>query len=270
MGANQLKILILFFGIIILNSCNHYYYVPNEGTLLTLDEKKDLQASIGLGSFLGSGGSLSTQVAYSPIKHLGLQSSYFRARASGYNEDGDGKASGIGYIANLAAGSYYFFPLKKDEEESSNELEAKAAQGGLLIDFYTGFESGEVSNNYSKQGRSQLHFNKVFIQGGLHWQGSIIGFDLVIKMGNLDFKNGSLNGAVGDNDLTELQEVELNDPYDFIESSWRLHIKRNYMKFFFTQTFLNSSKLQYVKFSDRSSHIGLIFDINNFFKKRRN
>ena len=247
---------------IILSSCNHYYYVPNEGSLLALDEKKDIKASFGLGSFLGSGGSLSSQVGYSPIKHLGIQSSFFWAEASG--QKNGSTASGNGYIANGAIGSYYFFSLKKSRMVQSQYSETS----GLLVDFYVGFEKGKVSNYYSKAVESHLDFNKLFIQGGLHWQGPTIGFDFAIKAGNLDFKDGILDGAAGDENLSEFQNIEENDPFDFIESSWRFHIRRKKIKFFFTQTFLSSSKLQYVNFSDRSSHIGVILDINDFFTKK--
>ena len=57
-----------FLGFFLCSSCTHYYYAPEDGNLLALNEKGDLRATAATGFALSDYGSgiYSFQAGYSP------------------------------------------------------------------------------------------------------------------------------------------------------------------------------------------------------------
>ncbi|MFT5764647.1 MAG: hypothetical protein ACI8X3_002078, partial [Saprospiraceae bacterium] len=173
-------------------SCSHNYYAPNEGVLLALNEKNDVKVSVGGGENSSYNNdeesTFSLQGGYSPINHLGVQSSYFTYKGKG-TQNGVAE-SGNGFIANAAIGTYYRFPLKKNRSGRERLPDNLAMQRSILIDFYGGYAKGKVHNYYNPSTNSHFEFNKRFIQLGFHWQGRILGIDFTSKFGNLDYSTG--------------------------------------------------------------------------------
>ncbi len=257
----------LFIAIaFLLNSCSHYYYAPNEGALLALNEKNDLKVSAGKSNSSDDREfNYSLQVGYSPIKHLGIQSSYFNYRESGVRNSFT--ESGNGHISTAAIGTYYFFPTKKIGRRP-DLVNNYTMNRGILIDLYAGRSNGSVNNYYTLNSSSHFDFNKTYGQFGFHWQGRVFGINYVSKFGVLDFKNGTVNGKISQEHLADIMDVEKNDTYNFRENSIRFHIGVKHARFFITGTWFNSPKSAEVKFVESTLHGGVIIEIDEFFKKK--
>ena len=250
------------------SSCSHYYYAPNEGTLLALNEKNDLKLSAG-GNLGGdeNESNFSFQAGYSPIKHLGIQSSFFSYKKRG-EKDGVTE-SGNGFISNAAIGAYYFLPTKRISKRRELIVNGPVMQRGVMFDLYAGYAKGEVHNYYEPNTSSHFDFNKSFAQLGIHWQGKIYGISFVSKFGVLDYKNGDVNGKISEEHLADVMDIEKYDTYAFRENSLRFSLGIQHARFFLTTTWLNSSKLDKVKFIDNTVHAGVILELDEFFRKRR-
>lgn len=249
---------------LLLSSCSHYYYAPNEGSVLALNEQHDLKVSYGNGNSSENSSSESLMLGYSPLPFLGLQGSYFGVNVP-VNDEG---ASGSGHILNGAIGGYYFFPLEKNYDGKERIPNVIGLDRGFLLDLYFGYAEGSVENYYDITNSSQFNFSKKFIQGGVHFQGRVIGFDCVIKGGNLDYNNGVVNGRLTEEHLEEIQSIQRNDTYDFMEATFRVHFGIKHARLFFSSTTFDSSKLNNVKFIKNTNHFGIIIEIDELFRKK--
>ena len=169
---SQLHLLMLV--IFTLNSCSHSYYAPNAGDNLKLSEAKDLKISAS-GATNGEldvyGNNLkhrNFKIGYSPINHLGIIGSHFQIESIESNTK-----YGNGQLTYFGIGSYYF--LKKRNTTNKITKSKYGVKPGVLFDIYGGYGKGNVLNVYSEGGSSDLSFRKYFLQGGIHWNGKILG-----------------------------------------------------------------------------------------------
>jgi len=170
--------LYLFVSVLFFASCgsaSHHFYATDEGNLLALREEKDIKVSAGYTPHVNSlpGNNISAQVGYSPIKHLGIQSSFFRIRNS-FTGAEDIAKNVYQYNFSGAVGGYFFKPAKaievfSDEEEGLTSFESSPEGKGLLFDGYVGYSRGAVNNFYfGETGKIELDFQKFYVQGGFH------------------------------------------------------------------------------------------------------
>jgi len=252
----------LVFGCLVCSSCTHYYYAPEEGNLLALNEKGDLRVSASLGVAPSDSRNtfIAFQAGYSPSKNIAFQFSYSRLN-NFYNNEKIGKI----YIASGAIGFYHFKEFERLNEETPDNF----SKQGLLFDAYLGYGIGEVHNYYFGGGRSNFIFSKTYFQGGFHWQGKIIGIDIVGRIVRLDYNKGILSGNIDNSHWFAIDRLSENNPYFLFESSSRLHFGNKYVKFFFSQTMVfpqfYSSNIDYLV---KSFHIGALVDIDSFFEKK--
>ncbi len=257
-----------FLLFVLCSSCNQYYYAPNEGAILALSESQDAKVSFGIGPHGDQEGSnASLQIGYSPIKYLALQSSYFQF--SGDRLINETLTTGNSRIINGAIGTYKFFPMKRSYDREETIPLTVGMPRGLLVDFYAGYGDGNVNTYYEVPASSHFEFNKKFLQAGVHWQGRIVGVDMVLKSGVLDFSAGEIIGNLGSANLKDVQNIELNDTYDFRESTIRVHLGIRHARLFVSRSWFNSSKFKNVAFLESTFHFGTIIEIDEFFRKRK-
>ncbi len=254
-------------GFLFMTSCTHYYYAPNEGTSLALTEKHDAKVSYGVGAGGNNRNHKSFQIGYSPINHIGIQASYFSGDAEGV-QDGITER-GDGQISNIALGTYYFYPTNSKIYKIEKRETLLGMKRGFLFDLYVGRGTGNVNNFYAPPASSHFDFNKTWGQGGIHWQGRFVGIDMVFKVGVLDFKNVEINGRLEESTLIDIENVIEYDTYNFRESTIKIHFGIRHLRYFITTTWLNTSNASDVKFIDNVTHIGVMIDIDEFFKKRK-
>lgn len=241
---------------------------------MNLSEKGDIKVSAGVsGAGDGDGtdkeNAFSLQAGYSPVKHLGIQGSLFRLERKGSNENEE-TTRGKGHIASGAIGGYYFldFPLhtrKRIKRHAHLNIEE-----GFLFDLYAGYGAGSVYNQYAAGSTSDFNFHKLYLQGGIHVQGRRIGFDYVFKAVHLDFDNGFVNGKIETENYQEIQKISQNNPFFFVENSFRLTYGIKQCRFFFTTSVIGNTREKIgFDFIDSSVHFGLLLDIDEIFRKRR-
>lgn len=240
---------------------SNQYYAPNSGTELALNEKNDFKISASATELTNidydsDNSNCSLLLGYSPMKHLGVQSSFFKlGKVSKYNQ------SGNLYFADIAIGSYYFIPLKKMTKASDILSEELGMKRGLLFDFYAGYGKGMINHDYSVFSSSQLHYRKIYLQLGLHLQGRVAGFDYVHKFGNLDYQTGTIVAfsRLDETEQIPIQEVLSFDTYPIREVTVRFHAGTKFARFFITMSWLHRGGRYAV---NNSSFIGVLFDID--------
>lgn len=266
--------LLLYFSFL-LSSCTHYYYAPDEGHLMSLNEKGDVKISGGVSETNDDeDNNFNLQAGYSPINHLGLQASHFSLKRTG------GKSNvivprGNGYITSGAIGTYYFFENNKIRKVARRKDKKQLIpdylkmKKGVLLDLYAGYGKGEVFNTYSNGAYTQFNFQKSYIQGGIHWQGKLIGISYVFKAVKLDYQNGIVLKELEPDDLEAIQSLSAHNPFSFVEHSFRIHFGLRQGRFYLSSTGISKKPDEIgLSFIDSSHHIGLIIEIDEFFKKR--
>lgn len=248
------------------SSCNHYYYAPNEGANLVLQEKNDAKVSFGTGGggANSSGDNYSLVAGYSPLNHLGVQSSYFRLNV---DETSSG-AAGKGEIWSLAIGGYYFIDREDISIEDEFRHDQLSMRRSIILDIYGGLERGNVTNHYDFRSESFFTFEKRFLQLGGHFQGQRYGADIVFKGGTLDYKTARITGPVDDSNLREIETVLENDTYPFLETSMRVHFGFRQGRLFFNWTRLRSPRPANVNFINGMTQVGFIIEIDELFREK--
>ena len=252
----------VIIGCFLCCSCTHYYYAPEDGNLLALNEKGDLRASasVGIGLSEYESGIYSFQAGYSPANKFGIQAQYFRLKSYANRE-----VLGKIYIASAAAGFYHFI----DFENANKSASPKHNKQGILFDAYLGGGIGQVHNYYFGGGESNFTFNKTYLQGGFHWQGKYVGISVTGRLVRLDYDKGVLSGNIEDWEWDTIDRITNFNPYTFLETSSRFHVGSKHLKFFVSHAtvfpdFYDSN----VEFLHESFQIGIFADIDSFFDKK--
>lgn len=259
-------------------SCNHYYYAPEEGHLLTLSEKGDAKISVGGNSTNEDGNdskgtNFTLQAGYSPINHLGIQGSYFSLKRKGVSSFEE-LGSGNGFIASGAIGTYLFiennFQRKRKKVVKTYVEPHLKMKKGFLLDLYGGYSLGKVHNYYSKTTDSHLSFRKIYLQGGLHINGKVMGLSYTLKGVRLDYEKAVLNGDMEESEILNIQDITKANPFFLIENSLRFHLGIRQFRFFMTVNFMNDSYDEdSLDFLDSTFDAGIILELDEIFTKER-
>ena len=227
--------LYLFVSVLFFASCgsaSHHFYATDEGNILALREEKDLKASGGYTPHLNSlpGNNINAQVGYSPIKHLGIQSSFFRIRNS-FKGVEDIAKNVYQYNFSGAVGGYYFKSAKAkeifgDDEDGLTSFESATEGKGLLFDGYIGYSRGAVDNFYfGETGKVELDFQKFYVQGGFHIFLDKVGASFTLRGGQLNYLDSSkANGKLSASQLRKVEIIEENNPFLFLESALKISV----------------------------------------------
>lgn len=271
--------LFLFLGVLFFSSCgsaNHHYYATDEGNLLALREKKDLKVSAGVTPHLNSlpGNNFDVQAGYSPIKHLGIQASYFRMRNS-FKGPEDIRKNVYENMFSAAVGGYFFKPAKEtvyymDDTEADNDYVAPAGKG-LLFDGYVGYSRGSVDNHFFEEtGRIELDFQKFYLQGGVHIFLDKIGASFSLRYANLAYLNSSkATGKLSTAELGKIMKVEDNSPFNFLESALKISLGKPQAPFraYLTIAGVYDFGDAFLEVQPSTMQIGVVADIQHFLKK---
>ena len=261
---NKLVILIFFAASLLpVSSSCQYYYSPNEASTLTLNEKNDLKFSFASGSDKQSSSNFSLQAGYSPIKHLGIRYSSYSIK----NNFGDHQSLN-GSIIGGAIGTYFFHSSETVSKAiSKSRYSNLLLKNSVLLDVYLGYEQGGITNNYNVDRQSQLDFKKTFVEGGVHLEGGIFGFDFLLKRGVLDFSKGSVTHYIGD--IVDLEDIERYDTYNFTETTVRFRMGIKYGSVYISQAKFRTKKADQIRIVDTAYHFGMILNIDDFFRKKK-
>ena len=246
-------------------SCNHYYYLPNDGTMLMLEEKGDIKISGGTNNEITV-----VQAGFSPIKHLAVGANYLNVKVIGNGTNFSSPSLGTvvnpegkGFLLNGSVGGYYFRKSKQPLSESLFANVNNTRTRGILFDLHAGYGRGRVNNTYSSSGSSKFDFQKYFIQPGIHFQGRIMSFSTVLKFSHLNYFKGEAIGNIPPQDIVEIYSVEATNPFNLLEPTFRYHIGFRYGTFYMSTTFLETlNDSSSGKFKTSQASVGIIVDID--------
>ncbi len=279
-NQNHVIGLFLFLAILILSSCggaSHHFYATDEGNLLALKEEKDLKVSAGYMPHLNSlpGNNLNVQAAYSPIKHLGIYTNYFRIR-NAFDGDEEIQQNVYQYHFGAAIGGYIY---KQPEAETEVADEDKLIEQytypkgkGLLFDAYLGYNQGRNKNYFFEEtGTIDIPFQKFYLQGGAHIFMDRINASFALKYSRLNFLDGEAFGKLTNLQLKKVEVVEKQNPFDFLESSLKVAYGKaeNPFQAYITIAGIYDFGDAFLEIQPSTMQVGITADIDHFFGKKK-
>ncbi|MFK7775324.1 MAG: hypothetical protein AB8F94_24505 [Saprospiraceae bacterium] len=253
-------------------SCSNYYYSPNDGDLVTLRKQHDTHIS-GSSNLAGNENKklVNIQAGYSPINHLAFAGSYFKTS----DRSNDGQRFGNGSILNGSIGGYYFIFVEESLFFSkSNNRNSRYPnlnmESGILLDLYVGMGKGEVNNLYREGGSSQFKFQKNYVQMGFHYIKPNWGVSYNVRRGWLNYSDGKVYNQIkiDQSDLKKFQDLTINNSFNLIEHSFRLHAGISHVRYFFNvSSVIESAELKDLGVGNDNFNVGFIIEIDEFFRK---
>ncbi|MFK8006263.1 MAG: hypothetical protein AB8H03_07830 [Saprospiraceae bacterium] len=254
-------LLFLFF----FSSCSHKYYAPNDGEFLVLTKRNDLHVSQSING--GNLTSTSTQLGFSPVKHLGLTGSFFKIKGERNNpSDNTFQRKGDGTIWNTAVGGYY--PFLFDANNDVTSLFDESQQSGVLADIYFGYGKGEVNNYYEIGGSTHFKFDKKYVQLGAHLILEKVNVGYQFRLGRLNYSEGKILGQATSLTMESFNSLNEKNNFKIIEQAFQFSYGIRHFRIQFTSTgVVNNKNLNKLGIKRTNTTIGIILEIDEFFRK---
>lgn len=184
-------------ALLLSGACTHYYYAPN--TLQTPFLQKQHDARVGFGQIAGdefSGYEL--HATYSPLKHAAIMVNHMYVAG----DDNSADESGKGRLSEIALGAY-----------------APAGRYSSFS-FFGGWGGGKVVNTYASGGRSDLRFERIFIQPTYAFQARWVRLGAAIRLNRLRYTRGDIDLEIGEPDVTFIRNIERDSPLFIPETNF--------------------------------------------------
>lgn len=231
--------------------CTQTVFSHSGAKHLPLKEKNDFQIATDF---------YSVQIGYSPIKHLGIQGSYFNE-----NKKDNHFENGILYfcskenrIADIAVGGYYSF-LQKNKNTNAN----------ILLSGYLGYGQGTLNRDFMDKSGYQFALSNFSQQASVQYLATRFQLGYFLKREVNDLKEGSFifgdnpnDGArtfiaIVDSDLEVYYSSTLKAAFD-LDLIW-----------LFSNITWNHRNESFNFYPNRIIQGGFALDINKFYKKIR-
>ena len=260
------------------------YFIPHEANALKLTKKHDLVAtgSVGLNTFSYDYFNPITfdfvnyqveqwsgnfQVAYSPIKHLGVFGSHARMRS--WQENNNSNVFHKSHLTSVGVGTYYgtkFLqrPLDKILPGRKEKFDK------IVLDLYGGYTVGKLQNNFFRAiGNDEFNIHKLYFQAGLHWEVGNLGLSFLHKRGIGTYPRGTVNGEGPFSQSFKVQKILDNNQINFTETSFQLDYKRNLIGFYAQYTLNRVEEFGYLGSPEYVFNFGVTVDIHNIKNQRK-
>ncbi|MBK6929357.1 MAG: hypothetical protein IPH12_00260 [Saprospirales bacterium] len=178
-------------ALLLCDGCTHYYYAPNSLQTPFLQQRGDTRVSLG---FIGGDefNGFEAHAAYSPIRYGAVMVNYFQVQ-SNYS-DNTASDWGRGRLTEVALGAYY------------------PAHKYLSFSLFAGWGGGRVLNSYTDGAKSDLHFERRFIQPGFAVQGKWARVGMAFRFNRLKYLHGDIDLEIGEPHLTTIGNIEEASP----------------------------------------------------------
>lgn len=219
--------IVIFFSITAFSQSPYIYDLPATAHCLKLKEKGDLSLAMGTSfqnsdsNFLGEANdgrprqlyfykhrinTSNFQLGYSLLPHLSISLFHDRAKTSNNNENTNllNTIFHTSHLTGIGIGTYHSFKLGRKSESTEENQSTK--NRSVLIDLHGGYSRGQIENQYFiyDAGNVSLNVQKVYLQSGIHFIGKHLDFSYMLKLGQINYLNGVINGKI---DLADFQTI---------------------------------------------------------------
>ncbi len=262
-------------SVLLMSSCNRYFYAPTDALMMGLQEKGDVKVSGGydqstIDVFDSSvrRRNLNFQLAVSPIKNIGVQGNYTSFRDSPRNKLSTTEELSEADFTEFAAGYYWIINEGSSSFEKGNQL---------VWENYLGTGWGQIRYQRNTLGSSELNLNKFFLQSYFYYQyQKNFSIGIAFRPTWVSYQDATITGSYPTDDILDLQSLEALTPIFFFETGFRLQGGWDEVKFFVSSVFSNSSISAQDFIDSNFSHInsvasiGIIIEPDEIFRKAKN
>jgi len=243
------------------------FYVPNHANLVALNQQNDFHISVAINPFFQTKKLSNLQVGYSPIKHLGIASSYFTSNH--LNKDFNILTENKTW--DIAIGGYLFHSTRASKN-STNKTQKKHQhlfiESGLLFDLYLIHGSEKLRNIAKELNNYYFKVQKNYIQLGAHAKFKFMELHAVTRIGNIRFNNLIVQGQINSSLMNAIDNLNNNNNFMLIENSFRANFGVKYGQLIISfSRVLNSDRLHQLGIINNVSSIGMNIDIDEFFRR---
>jgi len=207
-------LILIFISVNLVASGQQRFFQSHMSSGLELTAAKDFNFSLGkfhnrIGYFnenfpyynLNGRDFSNLQIAYSPANHLGVSFHYSKIK---FKSEIYAPFYRIFQNTNrhlgLDIGGYHsikFQLRRKKKRRPPNRAKYKK----ILFDLYSGFALGRLKNfdtttAIAPYGSLQLHSQKLYLQGGIHWIGEVIHLSGRLRGGGINYRNAKVDGQI--------------------------------------------------------------------------
>lgn len=229
-------------------------YAPNETLNLDLTEQGDWKVLAATGVINRNQWHLNTQMAFSPLKNIGIGIDYFKIIP---HQLSSSKPTNINANSTeIYLGTYYRL----------NSQDAKLAYI-KSISLYGGYGQGNIfSENDSVS--SEFSYQKYFVQLGFTQEYERLRLGINAKIGVLGFKEGKVLGSIDNLAFTALDAVQRDNNYGFLELNASLELVLNpALNIYGNFTIGNPFEINYGLYIGEVFRVGLSMDIDYWYRK---
>ena len=259
-------------AVFLLSSCSTAFQA-HQDMLLTVNEQNDLKATASVNKSETDDESVffNGQLSYSPIKHVGLSAKHFSYKEVLENTSGNFPTTTrdiSGNITELALGAYFTPRFSFMDQETVSE-KGFMMDMNFTGDLYFGAGRGKMDFLYNKSAEQLLEFNRMYVQAGFHFNWKIVKISYSFRVVGMDYTKIELIGDVTSEDLATADDLANDSPIFFRSSSLRMQMGPRHAQFYVDMNF-NSipDRLRNFYFYEKIGGMGIIVDINEFYKKK--
>ncbi len=230
-------------------------YAPNETLNLELTERGDWKVLAATGVINRNTWHLNTQMAFSPIKNIGIGVDYFKIIPH-QSLSASKPASINANMTEFYLGTYYRL--------NSKDAKLQYLKG---IHLYGGYGQGNISSENDSIS-SEFSYQRYFVQLGFNQQYERLKLGINAKIGTLDFKEGKVFGPLDNIAFTALDAVQRNNNYGFIEFNASIELVMHpAINLYSNFTIGNPFEINYGLYIGEVFRLGLTMDIDYWYRK---
>ncbi len=225
-------------------AAQHFYYAPNAVHIPTLADRHDAALTLGVGR--GSGyRALEAQVAYSPLRHVGIMVNYFSAGSK--DVENQKEVGGRQRFAEGGIGMYQ---------------RAKKGSASLFV----GYGQGYVYNYYDQERYSRFQLERWFVQPSLMYHDKYFRGGVAFRFNHLRYTGGETAFNIEEQELQAIRTIEERSPFFLPELG--IHVGMDFSPFSLNLSLTNIfSKTYNLNFARFNSNFSITFDIGKVVKK---
>lgn len=227
-------------------TAQHFYYAPNAAHIPTLADRNDASLSIGVGR--GSGyRALETQVAYSPIRHVGIMFNYLGAGSKDVEKQVE-----VGGLQRFAEGGVGMY---QHAEKGTASL-------------FVGYGQGYVHNYYGQERYSRFQITRMFVQPSLMYHDKYFRGGLAFRFNHLIYTEGETAFNIEEQELQAIRTIEERSPFFLPELGVQVGMEFSpfSLNLSLTNIFPKTYNMNFARFN---SHFSLTFNLGKAVSKKK-